>query len=123
MSVTADVVVVGAGVVGTSIALELSRSGRSVVVVDKAGGPGQGSTSASSAVVRFNYSTWDGVALSWESKHCWEQWSDHLGGVDEAGMAAFHRIEEITGVELRDGLQRLSLHVGIKLARLAGILG
>jgi hypothetical protein len=33
------------------------------------------------------------------------------------------RIEEITGVELRDGIQRLSLHVGIKLARLAGIIG
>jgi DNA-binding PucR family transcriptional regulator len=33
------------------------------------------------------------------------------------------RIEEITGVELRDGMQRLSLHVGIKLARLAGIIG
>jgi hypothetical protein len=33
------------------------------------------------------------------------------------------RIEEITGIELRDGLQRLSLHVGIKLARLAGIIG
>ena len=32
------------------------------------------------------------------------------------------RIEEITGVELRDGIQRLSLHVGIKLARLAGII-
>ena len=32
------------------------------------------------------------------------------------------RIEEITGVELRDGVQRLSLHVGIKLARLAGII-
>ncbi|MDP9101801.1 MAG: FAD-binding oxidoreductase [Actinomycetota bacterium] len=91
MSSTADAVVVGAGVIGSSIALELSRAGLTVLVVDKASGPGQGSTSASSAIVRFNYSTWDGVATAWESKHCWEKWADHLGGVDEAGMARFHR--------------------------------
>ncbi|MFF2409996.1 FAD-dependent oxidoreductase [Streptomyces sp. NPDC058092] len=42
-----DVVVVGAGVIGSSIALELSRAGRRVTVVDKAGGVGFGSTSAS----------------------------------------------------------------------------
>jgi glycine/D-amino acid oxidase-like deaminating enzyme len=95
MSVTADVVVVGAGVIGSSIAFELARAGRSVLVVDKASGPGQGSTSASSAVIRFNYSTWDGIALSWESKHCWEKWADHLEGVDEAGMARFHRVGKV----------------------------
>jgi glycine/D-amino acid oxidase-like deaminating enzyme len=92
MTQTADAVVVGAGVIGSSIALELARDGLSVVVVDKAGAPGQGSTSASSAVVRFNYSTWDGIATSWEAKHCWEKWADHLGGVDDAGMARFHRV-------------------------------
>ena len=92
MNQTADAVVVGAGVIGSSIALELARDGRSVAVVDKAGAPGQGSTSASSAVIRFNYSTWDGIATAWEAKHCWEKWADHLGGVDEAGMARFHRI-------------------------------
>jgi glycine/D-amino acid oxidase-like deaminating enzyme len=92
MKQTADAVVVGAGVIGSSIALELARDGLSVVVVDKAGAPGQGSTSASSAVIRFNYSTWDGIATAWEAKHCWEKWSDHLGGVDETGMAKFHRV-------------------------------
>jgi glycine/D-amino acid oxidase-like deaminating enzyme len=86
----ADVVVVGAGVIGAAVALELAKQGRSVVVVDKAGGPGQGSTSASSAVVRFNYSTWDGVATSWEAKHCWQAWADHLGGGAEP-LARFRR--------------------------------
>lgn len=92
MDQVADVVVVGAGVIGSSIALELARDGLDVVVVDKAGAPGQGSTSASSAVIRFNYSTWDGIAAAWEAKHCWEKWADHLGGVDDAGMARFHRV-------------------------------
>lgn len=89
---TADAVIVGAGVIGSSIALELARDGLSVVVVDKASAPGQGSTSASSAVIRFNYSTWDGIATAWEAKHCWEKWADHLEGVDDAGMARFHRV-------------------------------
>ena len=42
MNLTADAVIVGAGVIGSSIALELARVGMSVVVVDKATGPGQG---------------------------------------------------------------------------------
>lgn len=84
-------VVVGAGVIGASIALELARSGVYVTVVDKAGAAGHGSTSASSAVVRFNFSTKDSVALSWESKHCWERWHEHLGSPADGPNAHFHR--------------------------------
>lgn len=83
----ADAVVVGAGVIGASVAYELARTGRSVVVVDKGAGAGHGSTSASSAAVRFNYSTFDGVALAWESYHCWQRWADHLGVPDGPGLA------------------------------------
>ena len=97
VSLTCDVVVVGAGVIGCSIALELARTGTAVVVVDKAGAPGQGSTSASSAIVRFNYSTYDGVALSWEAGRCWEHWADHVEGV-AAPLARFRR----TGLVMLD---------------------
>jgi sarcosine oxidase, subunit beta len=93
-----DAVVIGAGVVGGGIALELARGGRKVIVVDKAGGIGHGSTSASSAVVRFNFSTWAGVAAAWESKFCWEAWTDYLGGDDPTGMARFVR----TGLAMLD---------------------
>ena len=91
MAATADAIVVGAGVIGASVALELARSGRTVVSVDKASGPGEGSTSASSAIVRFNYSTWDGVAAAWESKHCWERWDDHVQLGDGTALARFRR--------------------------------
>ena len=87
----ADVVVIGAGVIGSSIAFELSRDGHRVVVVDKAGGVGHGSTSASSAIVRFNYSTWAGVALAWESLHAWRDWRGHLGGRGGDALATFRR--------------------------------
>ena len=91
MTRTADAVVVGAGVIGAAIALELARAGRSVVVVDKAAGIGHGSTSASSAIVRFHYSTRTAVALAWEARHCWEDWRGHLAHDDPDGLASFVR--------------------------------
>ncbi len=96
-TLTADAVVVGSGVIGSAVALELARGGRSVLVLDKAGGPGHGSTSASSAVIRFMYSTFEGVATAWESKFCWERWSEHLGLpgfeplADPPALSRFHR--------------------------------
>ena len=92
---TADVVIIGAGIVGSSSALELSRHGLDVVVVDKAGGAGMGSTSASSAIIRFNYSTWAGVAVSWEAKFLWEEWEQYLGYRDPNGLAQFHRCGKV----------------------------
>lgn len=91
MNEAADVLVVGAGVIGSSIALELSRAGYDVLVVDKSAGPGHGSTSASSAIIRFTYSTYAGVATAWESKFCWEDWSGHLGVPEPTALAAFRR--------------------------------
>lgn len=91
-----DVVVIGAGVVGASVALELQRSGRRVVVVDKGEAVGGGSTSASASIVRFTYSTLEGVAVAYEAMHRWLDWPGHLsrGGVGplDGPLAAFHQI-------------------------------
>lgn len=88
----ADAVVIGAGVIGASAAFELAKGGRRVVVVDKLGGVGFGSTSASSAIIRFNYSTRDGVATAWESRHYWLAWAGHVGQpADAPGLASFVR--------------------------------
>ena len=87
-----DAIVVGAGVIGSAVAFELARSGKSVCVFDKAAGPGQGSTSSSSAVIRFNYSTFDAVALSWEAFHAWLNWQDHLEATSNVGLVSVHNI-------------------------------
>jgi len=84
-----DVVVIGSGVIGASVALELARGGRSVVVVDKGPAPGAGSTSASSSIIRYSYSTPDAVLTAWESAAKWRDWSGHLGVDDPEGMARF----------------------------------
>lgn len=85
----ADAVVIGAGVIGAAVALELARGGRRVIVVDKGPAPGAGSTSASSAIIRFSYSTRDAVLTAWEAAHLWWNWERHLGGRDPDGMASF----------------------------------
>ena len=75
-------VVIGAGVIGSSIALQLKRLGHDVTVIDRNSSAGMGSTSASSAVVRFNYSTFDAVALSWESYFLWKEFKELIDGTN-----------------------------------------
>jgi sarcosine oxidase subunit beta len=88
---SADAVVIGAGVIGSSVALELARGGRTVIVVDKGPGVGAGSTSASSAIIRYSYSTRDAILTAWESAQLWLDWEGHLGAVDPDGMCRFIR--------------------------------
>lgn len=89
MSDSADVIVIGAGVIGSSVAFELARSGRSVLVVDKGPAPGAGSTSSSASIIRFSYSTLDAVLTAWEAAALWRDWAGHLGFTDPDGMARF----------------------------------
>jgi glycine/D-amino acid oxidase-like deaminating enzyme len=85
---TVDAIVVGAGIVGASIALELSRGGRSVLVLDKGDAVGGGTTSASSSIIRFHYSTLAGCIASWEAMYQWADWANHLGHA-EGSLARF----------------------------------
>ncbi|MDP2293606.1 MAG: FAD-dependent oxidoreductase [Actinomycetota bacterium] len=91
MSDRADAVVIGAGVIGSAVALELARGGRSVIVVDKGPAAGTGSTSSSASIIRFSYSTIDSVLAAWEAAAMWHDWAGHLGTVDPDGMARFVR--------------------------------
>jgi sarcosine oxidase subunit beta len=89
MTERADAIVIGAGVIGASVALELARSGRQVVCVDKGPAAGAGSTSASSSIIRFSYSTLDAVLTAWEAAAAWLDWPGHLGCDDPDGMCRF----------------------------------
>lgn len=82
-----DAVVVGAGVIGSAVALELSRRGLRTLSVDALPAAGFGSTSYSSAIVRFSYSTPIGVQMAWEGLHYWRDWAGYLGVDDERGLA------------------------------------
>ncbi|CAN5511857.1 hypothetical protein BH23ACT6_BH23ACT6_08790 [soil metagenome] len=75
----ADVIIIGAGVIGSALAYELSRRGMETVNVDALPAAGYGSTSYSSAIIRFSYSTPHGVTMAWEAMHYWRDWAAYLG--------------------------------------------
>ena len=62
-----DVAVIGAGIVGTSCADQLTRRGRSVVVLEALEAPAMGSTARSNACVRSQWRDATNIALSWYS--------------------------------------------------------
>ena len=76
---TADIVVIGAGVIGSAIAFQLSRRRAGhVVVVDK-GEVASGGSGRSSALVRMHYSHPPEVALAKASYDIFVAWPDIIG--------------------------------------------
>lgn len=84
-----DVIIIGAGVIGASVALALSRRGLRTLNVDTLPAAGYGSTSASSAVVRPFYAALEACALAHESRHHWTCWPEFLDATDERGYAEY----------------------------------
>lgn len=79
MKETADVIIIGAGVIGAAIAFELSKTGYKTLTLDRNKQVGHGSTAGSCACIRMHYSTFDGTALAWEGYHYWRDWQEYLG--------------------------------------------
>lgn len=89
MSERYDAIIIGAGIIGSAIALELARAGWKTVNVDRLPAAGYGSTGSSCAIIRTHYSTVDGAALAYEGYFYWKQWAEYLATRDERGLARF----------------------------------
>ncbi|NNG03382.1 MAG: FAD-binding oxidoreductase [Inquilinus sp.] len=89
MTATYDAVVIGAGVIGTSIALGLARKGLKPLCVDMGAEAGHGSTSGSSSIIRPFYSTVDGASIAYEAHFYWKDWAGFLGAEDERGHTRY----------------------------------
>lgn len=74
-----DVVVVGAGIIGSSIAYQLARHGQSVLALDKGTGPAEGSTGASSSICRCRYTNPEVVRLAFHGQEAFGNWSEFTG--------------------------------------------
>ena len=79
MSQTADVVVVGGGVNGASIAYALAARGVKVVLVEK-GALASGASGRSSALVRMHYTNEGDARLAWASFPVFKHWAELMGG-------------------------------------------
>src|SRR5512141_2448833 len=89
---TADIVILGAGVMGASIAFHLAqrRAGK-VIVIDK-GHVAQGGSGRSSALVRMHYSYPPEVQLALVSLRMFENWRDIVGQEGDFRKTGFVRI-------------------------------
>ncbi len=92
MAGTADIIIIGAGVIGAATAFELSKEGYRTLSVDRNREAGHGSTSGSCAIIRVHYSTLDGTAFAYEGYYYWKNWADYLEIADERGLAPFREI-------------------------------
>ena len=85
-----DAIIIGAGIIGSGIALALAKRGYRTLTIDKNPAAGYGSTSHSSAIIRTPYSTYAGCALAWESLHIWRNWQEFLEQQGESPLVKFH---------------------------------
>ncbi|MAG00007.1 MAG: FAD-dependent oxidoreductase [Acidiferrobacteraceae bacterium] len=86
-----DAIIIGAGIIGSCLALEMARRGWQTLTLDKLPTAGYGSTSVSCAIIRTHYSTLTGTAIAYESYHRWRAWGEYIGTADEEELATFRQ--------------------------------
>jgi sarcosine oxidase subunit beta len=80
MAKTADIAIIGAGVIGCSVAFHLARLGcRNVLLIDKEPLPGSGSTSKANGGIRAQFTTDVNIAMSLASMDILDALQDELG--------------------------------------------
>ena len=84
MSRSADVIIIGAGVHGASLAFHLARRGAQVIVLEKKF-IAAGATGRSSGLVRMHYDVKQDSELAWLSFQYFRNWKEMVGGGAGAG--------------------------------------
>jgi sarcosine oxidase subunit beta len=88
----ADFVILGAGVIGASIAFHLAQQKAGKIVVIDKGHVGQGGSGRSSALIRMHYSYPPEVQLALVSLSMFENWRDIVGKEGDFRKTGFVRI-------------------------------
>jgi sarcosine oxidase subunit beta len=78
MAERAEIIVIGAGVQGASLAYHLARAGVPPLVLDRPGVVN--ATGRSSGLVRMHYDLPENVRLAWRSLDYFRNWTDIVGG-------------------------------------------
>ena len=115
---TADVVIIGGGVVGCSIAYHLARRGVRDVLVLERDTVGSGTTSKAAGGIRAQFPTETEIRFSLEAIRVFERFEDEFGvdpGYRKIGyLFLIADAEDLRGYESRVALQR-SLGVDVRI--------
>lgn len=101
MSETADIIVIGAGVQGASLAFHLARRGARPIVVERST-VAAGATGRSSGLVRMHYDLLAEASLAWTSFGWFRDWAERVGG--DCGFRRTGFLQ-IVGPDYADGLR------------------
>ena len=120
MERTADAVIIGAGVMGTSTAFQLAQRGVKRVVVLEKSSVAAGSSGKSSALVRMHYTFLPEARLALTSLQWFQQWQDRVGGHCGFTTTGFLRLVEPDKVHLlRQNVARLQ-SIGVNTRLISG---
>jgi sarcosine oxidase, subunit beta len=114
---TADIVILGAGVMGASIAFHLAQRGAGKVVVIDKDHVASGGSGRSSALVRMHYSFPQEVELAVISLRMFQNWQEVVGAAGDFRKTGFVRIvapNEMARLRLNVEMQR-NLGVAVEL--------
>src|SRR5258708_17557724 len=89
---SADIIILGAGVMGASIAFHLAKRGAGRILVLDKDHVGKGGTGRSSALVRMHYSFAPEVELAVKSLEVFQNWKEVVGETVEFRQTGFVRI-------------------------------
>src|SRR5512147_1647452 len=78
MEKTADIIIIGGGIIGTSIAYSLAQKNAKGVVLLEKGMLGEGSTAKCAGGIRAQFSTEINIRFSLESFKTWDQFREIL---------------------------------------------
>lgn len=117
MAESADIIVVGGGVIGTSIAMHLARRKVGRVLLLEKSFLGAGSSGKSGAIIRQHYSNPLTVAMARHSLQVFERFPEAVGGpavFTRTGMALVVHERDRAGLDANMALQR-GLGVDVRL--------
>ncbi len=102
-----DVIVIGAGVQGASLAFHLAQRGAKVLVVEKRF-VAAGATGRSSGLVRMHYDVRQDVELAWVSFQYFRNWKDRVGG--ECGFTRTGFVQLVSAADVEAMKANVAMH-------------
>src|SRR5947199_6722346 len=115
MAVNCDIIIVGGGVMGTSIAWQLAKRRAGKVMLLEKAYLGAGSSGKSGAIVRQHYSNRLTAGMAQKSLRVFEHFEDAVGGppvFTHTGMVLVVNERDRAGLEANVAMQReLGIHV------------
>lgn len=115
MSTNTDVLIIGGGVQGASLAFHLAQRGVNVTVIEKKF-VGAGATGRSSGLVRMHYDTEIDARLAWESFQVFRDWNERVGG--ECGFTRTGFIQIVSREQEEKLRANVAMHQRIGIASL-----